>query len=422
YRLGVHIADVSHYVTENSPIDSEALARGTSVYLTDRVVPMLPQRLSNGICSLLPNEDRLTVSCEMTIDSNGRVVDQDIFLSVINSSYRMTYTDVNAILAGDEDLRKEYHEISEMLDQMSELHFILEGMRQNRGALSFETPEAQIIVDEDGKPIDIVHRQRGVGERLIESFMLAANETIARTYTEKDWPMIYRVHEQPDEERMQRFAEFITAFGVVLRGRAESIKPKQLQEALDELSDTPYEEVVSMMMLRSMQQARYTDEPFGHYGLADKDYTHFTSPIRRYPDISVHLFIHKYLDATRTSEQERNMTQKLPDIAEHSSKMERRAVEAERETDALKKAEYMLDKVGEQFGGTVSSVTSFGMFIQLDNTVEGLISLQELKDDYYRYDQQHLILIGENTNNVYRIGQRVLIEVERVSVEDREID
>lgn len=422
YRLGVHIADVSHYVTENSPIDSEALARGTSVYLTDRVVPMLPQRLSNGICSLLPNEDRLTVSCEMTIDSNGRVVDQDIFLSVINSSYRMTYTDVNGILAGDEDLRREYHEISEMLDQMSELHFILEGMRQKRGALSFETSEAQIIVDEDGKPIDIVHRQRGVGERLIESFMLAANETIARTYTEKDWPMIYRVHEQPDEERMQRFAEFITAFGVVLRGRAESIKPKQLQEALNELSDTPYEEVVSMMMLRSMQQARYTDEPFGHYGLAAKDYTHFTSPIRRYPDLMVHRLIHKYLEATPTSEQKRKISEKLPDIAEHSSKMERRAVEAERETDALKKAEYMLDKVGEQFEGTVSSVTSFGMFIQLDNTVEGLISLQELKDDYYRYDQQHLILIGENTNNVYRIGQRVLIEVERVSVEDREID
>ena len=234
--------------------------------------------------------------------------------------------------------------------------------------------------------------------------------------------MIYRVHEQPDEERMQRFAEFITAFGVVLRGRAESIKPKQLQEALDELSDTPYEEVVSMMMLRSMQQARYTDEPFGHYGLAAKDYTHFTSPIRRYPDLMVHRLIHKYLEATPTSEQKRKISEKLPDIAEHSSKMERRAVEAERETDALKKAEYMLDKVGEQFEGTVSSVTSFGMFIQLDNTVEGLISLQELKDDYYRYDQQHLILIGENTNNVYRIGQRVLIEVERVSVEDREID
>lgn len=422
YRLGVHIADVSHYVTENTAIDTEALERGTSVYLTDRVVPMLPQRLSNGICSLLPEEDRLTVSCEMTIDSNGRTIDKDIYLSVINSSYRMTYTDVNTILAGDTDLRKEYHEITEMLDQMSELHFILEGMRESRGALSFETPEAQIIVDEDGKPIDIVHRHRGVGERLIESFMLAANETIARTYTEKDWPMIYRVHEQPDEDRMQRFAEFITAFGVILRGQAESIKPKQLQEALNQLSDTPYEEVVSMMMLRSMQQARYTDEPFGHYGLAAKDYTHFTSPIRRYPDLIVHRLIHKYIESTPSAEEKRNIAQKLSNIAEHSSKMERRAVDAERETDSLKKAEYMEDKVGEQFEGTISSVTSFGMFIQLENTVEGLISLQELKDDYYRYDQQHLILIGENTNNVYRIGQRVLIEVERVSIEDREID
>lgn len=422
YRLGVHIADVSHYVTENSAIDQEALERGTSVYLTDRVVPMLPQKLSNGICSLLPEEDRLTVSCEMIIDSNGKTLEQDIYLSVINSSYRMTYSDVNAILAGDEELRTKYAEIVPMLEEMSELHFILERMRTNRGALSFETPEAQIIVDPEGKPLDIVHRHRGVGERLIESFMLAANETIARTYTEKDWPMIYRVHEQPDEDRMQHFAEFITAFGVILRGRAESIKPKQLQEALSQLKDTPYEEVVSMMMLRSMQQARYTDEPFGHYGLAARDYTHFTSPIRRYPDLIVHRLIHSYLQAKPTADEKRKIAGKLPDIAEHSSKMERRAIDAERETDSLKKAEYMLDKIGEQFEGIISSVTSFGIFVQLDNTVEGLISLQELKDDYYRYDQQHLILIGENTNNIYRIGQKVLIEVERVSVEDREID
>ncbi|XJS11382.1 ribonuclease R [Aerococcaceae bacterium WGS1372] len=422
YKLGVHIADVSHYVTENSFIDREAYERGTSVYLTDRVVPMLPQRLSNGICSLLPGVDRLTVSCEMIIDSSGKVQDFDIFLSVINSSYRMTYTEVNLILDGDKELRQEYDEIVGMLEDMRDLHHQLEAMRRRRGALSFETPEAQIIVDEEGHPLKIIHRQRGVGERMIESFMLVANETVAKSYTDKEFPMIYRVHEQPDEDRMHNFAEFITAFGVILRGQAESIRPKQLQEALEQLQDTPYEEVVSMMMLRSMQQARYAEDPLGHYGLAAKDYTHFTSPIRRYPDLIVHRLIHQYLQANPTDSDKRKLAERIPDIAEHSSKMERRAVDAERETDALKKAEYMMDKIGEQFEGMISSITSFGMFVQLPNTVEGLISLPKLSDDYYQYDSQHLILIGERTHNVYRIGQQVLIEVEAVNIDEREID
>lgn len=422
FKLGVHIADVSHYVTENSLIDREAYERGTSVYLTDRVVPMLPQRLSNGICSLLPGVDRLAVSCEMVIDASGKVVDFEIFLSVINSSYRMTYAEVNLILDGDKELRQEYDEIVTMLEDMRALHNHLEAMRHRRGALSFETSEAKIIVDEEGHPLEIVHRHRGVGERMIESFMLAANETVAKTYTEKEYPMIYRVHEQPDEDRMHNFAEFITAFGVVLRGRSESISPKQLQEALQKLKDTPYEEVVSMMMLRSMQQARYAEEPYGHYGLAAKDYTHFTSPIRRYPDLIVHRLIHQYLQAEPSNNEKVRIAEKIPDIAEHASKMERRAVDAERETDALKKAEYMVDKIGEQFEGMISSITSFGMFVQLSNTVEGLISLPKLSDDYYRFVSQHLILIGERSHNVFRIGQKVLIEVDDVNVEEREID
>lgn len=422
YRLGVHIADVSHYVKDGSAMDNEAFERGTSVYLTDRVVPMLPQRLSNGICSLHPNVDRLTVSCEMTINEDGRVIEKDIFLSVINSSYRMTYTDVNAILAGDEELREEYHELVDMLDNMAELHHILEDMRIRRGALNFDTVEPKFIVDKNGHPLDIEVRERGVGERLIESFMLIANESIALTYREQDFPMIYRVHEQPDEERIQRFAEFVTAFGVVLRGSADSIEPKQLQETLRHFDETPYDDVVTTMMLRSMQQAQYSDLPKGHYGLAARDYTHFTSPIRRYPDLIVHRLIHLYLKGRPSAKTQNKVETDLPNIAEHSSRMERRSVDAERETESLKKAEYMLDKVGEQYEGVISSVTSFGIFVKLPNTVEGLISIQALDDDYYHFHQNQLVLIGERTNNIYRIGQKVLVEVERVSIEDREID
>ncbi|MGO4937263.1 ribonuclease R [Fundicoccus sp. Sow4_H7] len=422
YLLGVHIADVSYYVKENSPIDQEAFERGTSVYLTDRVVPMLPQRLSNGICSLHANEDRLAVSCEMEIDGKGKVVNYDIFLSVINSSYRMTYTDVNAIYDGDEALREEFKEIVPMLDDMLNLHLILEKMRHQRGALNFDAPEAKIIVDENGHPIDIELRERFQGERLIESFMLAANETIAEHYTQKQIPFIYRIHEQPDEDRMQKFAEFLTSFGVILRGNVETIRPKQLQEALDDLKEHPYYQAVSTLMLRSMKQAKYSEEPSGHYGLAAEDYTHFTSPIRRYPDLIVHRIIHLDLERKLSNKEQARWEGILPEIAEHSSKMERRSVDAERETDALKKAEYMVDKVGQQFEGIISSVTSFGIFVQLHNTVEGLITLRKLTDDFYQFNQDHMILIGEKTNKIYRIGQSVTIEVESVDVAEKEID
>lgn len=422
YRLGVHIADVSHYVQFNSAIDKEAKDRGTSVYLTDRVVPMLPQRLSNGICSLLPDEDRLTVSCMMDIDDQGKVFKHDIQLSVIHSSYRMTYTDVNLMIEGDLEKRQEFQEIATMVDEMAELHRILEKMRRNRGALDFDTQEAEIVVDEEGHPLDIVLRERKEAERLIESFMLAANETVAEDFKKRLLPFIYRIHEQPDVERMDRFAEFITSFGMILRGNTDSIQPKQLQTALNKIKGQPYETVVSTMMLRSMQQAKYSENPEGHYGLATRDYTHFTSPIRRYPDLLVHRLIHLYLKGRPDGKTLTQWESRIPGIAEHSSRMERRAVDAERETEAIKKAEYMLDKIGLQYEGMITSVTNFGMFVSLPNSVEGLIRLQDLKGDYFEFNQQHMMLIGERTGQVFRIGQKVTVEVAAVSVEEREID
>lgn len=422
FQLGVHIADVSHYVKEGSAIDREAFERGTSVYLTDRVVPMLPQRLSNGICSLHANEDRLTLTCDMKVDTRGEVIDYEIYPSVINSSYRMTYDAVNKMIDGDDVTNREFSEISEMVQEMAELHHILETKRTNRGALNFDAPEAKIIVDEEGHPLDIQLRARYTGERLIESFMLCANETVAYEYTKRQLPFVYRIHEQPKEEKMLRFAEFVTSFGMVLRGNVAQIEPRQLQQALKAVEGEPFEQVVSTMMLRSMQQAKYSDLPAGHYGLAAEDYTHFTSPIRRYPDLMVHRLIHRYLVNQPSAKEIEKLEEKLPGIAEHASKMERRAVDAERETDALKKTEYMMDKVGEQYEGMISSITSFGIFVQLPNTVEGLISLKDLDDDYYEFNPQHMVLIGRNRGNIYRIGQKVTIEVTAVDIDERNID
>jgi ribonuclease R len=422
YVLGVHIADVSYYVEEGSALDLEAYQRGTSVYLTDRVVPMLPQRLSNGICSLHPHEDRLTLSCQMVIDSQGQVKSHRIFRSVIHSSYRMTYDDVNAILEGDEGLGQKYAPIVDLLEDMSKLHHLLEAKRIKRGALDFDAPEAKVLVDGQGHPLDIQLRERGVAERLIESFMLAANETVAKHYMTRDYPMLYRVHEQPDSERMQRFAEFITAFGIVLRGKVETIAPKQLQQALKQVDGQDFEQAVSTMMLRSMKQARYSEEALGHYGLATAEYTHFTSPIRRYPDLIVHRLIHRYLDKKPSHQDKARIFDQLPGIADQSSKMERRAIDAERDVTAMKKAEYMLDKIGQEFEGVISSVTSFGIFVALPNTVEGLISLKDLTGDYYEFDQAHLLLVGQRTGRIFRIGQKVKVRLEAVNVGEREID
>lgn len=422
YFLGVHIADVSNYVTEGSQLDREAYERGTSVYLTDRVIPMIPQRLSNGICSLNPHVPRLTMSCEMEIDPNGQVVSHDIFPSVIQTTERMTYTAVNQILEEqDEQVMERYQQLVPMFQEMQELHQILEEMRIRRGAISFEDREAKILVEPDGQPTDILLRSRGVGERLIESFMLAANETVAEHFNKRNFPFIYRIHEQPKEEKMQRFFDFASALGIVVRGTKGTITPKDLQKVIENVEDKPESAVINTMLLRSMQQARYSEDNFGHYGLAAEYYTHFTSPIRRYPDLIVHRLIRLY----GQDPSEANQTyweNELPEIAEHSSKMERRAVEAEREVDAMKKAEYMMDKVGEEFEGIISSVVKFGLFIELPNTIEGLIHINELKQDYFHFIENHLALVGERTGLTFKIGQKVRVKVIKADPEERAID
>lgn len=423
FQLGVHIADVSHYVREDSALDKEAFERGTSSYLTDRVIPMLPQRLSNGICSLHPKVDRLTLSCEMEINQQGNVVAYDIFPSVIRSVERMTYEAVNHILEEKHpQTREQYQSLVPMLEEMAELHHILEQKRRHRGAIDFDSDEAKIIVDKDGKAIDIELRERRVGERLIESFMLAANETVSEHYSKADLPILYRVHEQPDESKMKRFLEFITTFGLTAQASKDSITPKDLQGVMDRIKDEPYEAVISMLLLRSMQQARYDVDPIGHYGLGADYYSHFTSPIRRYPDLILHRLIHYYDEVGRSQQDKKRWESRLPDMAKHSSEAERRAIDAERETDELKKTEFMADKVGQEFMGTIISITGFGMFIQLPNTVEGLVHVSMMDDDYYRFDEDHLVMIGERTGKVFRIGQPIKVKLMRADVEEVQID
>lgn len=424
YKLGVHIADVSHYVTEGSPIDREAFERGTSVYLVDRVIPMIPHRLSNGICSLNPHVDRLTLSCEMEIDEHGTVVSHEIFQSVIKTTERMTYADVNKILVDkDEEIRKKYEPIVPMFELMEELASILRHKRMNRGAIDFDFKEAKVLVDEEGHPTDVVTRERSVAERLIEEFMLAANETIAEHFHWLEVPFIYRIHEDPKEDKLQRFFEFITNFGLIVRGKANSVHPRALQEILDEVRGKPEEMVVNTVMLRSMQQAKYYPENLGHFGLSTEFYTHFTSPIRRYPDLIVHRLIRTYLiDGKIDPATQARWDAMLPEIAEHTSKMERRAVAAERETDELKKTEFMLDKIGEEFDGIISSVTNFGLFVELPNTIEGLVHVSYLTDDYYHYDERQYAMIGERTGNVFRIGDEITVRVINVNKDERSID
>ncbi|KZN97415.1 ribonuclease R [Aeribacillus pallidus] len=424
YKLGVHIADVSYYVKEGTPIDREAFARGTSVYLVDRVIPMIPHRLSNGICSLNPKVDRLTLSCEMIVDEYGNVVQHDIFQSIIRSAERMTYSNVNKILIEkDEQLREKYQEIVPMLEDMAELASILRKKRMLRGAIDFDFKEAKVLVDEKGKPYDVIIRERSVAERLIEEFMLLANETVAEHFHWLNVPFIYRIHEKPNEEKLRRFSEFITNFGYVVKGTGNNIHPRALQQILDEVRGKPEEMVISTVMLRSMKQAKYHPESVGHFGLSTEFYTHFTSPIRRYPDLIVHRLIRKYLLEGKIDEKtQMKWASILPEIAEHSSNMERRAVDAERETDDLKKAEFMLDKIGEEFDGIISSVTNFGMFVELPNTVEGLVHVSYMTDDYYHYDERHYAMIGERTGNVYRIGDEITVRVVNVDKEERSID
>lgn len=424
YRLGVYISDVSYYVEKDSPIDIEAYARGTSVYLVDRVIPMIPHRLSNGICSLNPNADRLTIGCEMEINPHGEVVNHEVFPSVIRSKERMTYSDVNKILVDkDEELREKYAELVPMFEQMEKLAAILRKKRKDRGAIDFDFKEAQVLVDEDGKATDVVIRERSVAERLIEEFMLAANETIAEHFHWMDVPFIHRIHEEPDEGKLESFFEFLASLGIAVKGTANEVHPRALQKVLEQIKDEPEEMIVSKLMLRSMKQAKYAPQSVGHFGLATQFYTHFTAPIRRYPDLIVHRLIRTYLfnqdmDKNTLSYWREN----LPDIAKHTSEMERRAVDAERETDDLKKAEFMLDKIGEEFDGIISSVTNFGMFVELENTVEGLIHVSYLVDDYYHYDDRSHALIGEHTATIYRVGDEVKVRVVQVNMEERAID
>ncbi|GGJ61251.1 ribonuclease R [Virgibacillus salexigens] len=424
YRLGVYIADVSYYVDEGSPIDQEALERGTSVYLVDRVIPMIPHRLSNGICSLNPQVDRLTLGCEMEIDRSGNVVDHEIFQSVIRTNERMTYSDVNKILVDkDEELRNHYKELVPFFEDMEALAAILRGKRMGRGAIDFDFKEAKVLVDENGKPEDVVLRERSVAERLIEEFMLAANETVAEHFHWMDVPFIHRIHEDPDPGKLQTFFEFLAGLGYVVKGANNEIHPQALQKVLEEVQGKPEEMIVSKLMLRSMQQAKYDPQSIGHFGLATEFYTHFTSPIRRYPDLTVHRLIRTYLI-------QKNMDQKtlqkwkdaMPEIARQTSEAERRAVDAERETDDLKKAEFMQNKIGEEYIGVISSITNFGLFVELENTIEGLIHVSYLTDDYYHYDQRSQAMIGERTANMYRIGDEVKVKVAGVNTDERTVD
>ncbi|HFH9010943.1 TPA: ribonuclease R [Streptococcus agalactiae] len=419
FELGVHIADVSYYVTEGSALNREALSRGTSVYITDRVVPMLPERLSNGICSLNPNLDRLTQSCIMEIDQNGRVVNHQITQSVINTTYRMTYTAVNDIIAGDEEICSEYESIVSSVQHMVTLHHTLEAMRTRRGALNFDTSEAKIMVNDKGMPVDIVIRNRGIAERMIESFMLAANETVAEHYARLKLPFIYRIHEEPKAEKLQKFIDYASVFGVQIQGTATKITQSALQDFMKKVQGQPGSEVLSMMLLRSMQQARYSEHNHGHYGLAAEYYTHFTSPIRRYPDLLVHRMIRDYDD--KAMDKADHFANLIPEIATQTSSLERRAIDAERIVEAMKKAEYMEEYVGEEFEGVVASVVKFGMFVELPNTIEGLIHVTTLPE-YYHFNERTLTLQGEKSGKVFRVGQQIKVKLIRSDKETGDID
>lgn len=412
YTLGVHIADVTHYVQEGSPLDQEALKRGTSVYLVDRVIPMLPHKLSNGICSLNAGEDRLALSCVMEIDGKGMVMGHKIAETVIRVDRRMTYTAVNAIIADrDPDRMKEYEEFVPMFDLMKELADILRARRRQRGSIDFDFPESKIILDHKGKPVDIKPYERNGATRLIEDFMLVANETVAENYFWQELPFVYRTHDYPDPEKMKGLGTFINNFGYSIRTQNGEVHPKEIQKLLDRIEGTPEEALISRLTLRSMRQAKYTTICTGHYGLAANYYTHFTSPIRRYPDLQIHRIIKENLRGGMGEKRISHYDRILPQVAVQCSTMERRADEAERETDKLKKCEYMSMRIGKTYEGVISGVTAWGLYVELPNTVEGLIRISELKGDYYIFDEENMEMVGETTNTRYKLGQKVTILV-----------
>ena len=421
YKLGVHIADVSYYVKEGSPLDKEAMDRGTSVYLVDRVIPMLPHKLSNGICSLNPGVERLAISCVMEIDNNGKTVDYEIFPSIIKSRLQMTYKKVNQVIEKNE-IPEGYEPFVNDLKLMDELSQIIRKAKINRGYIDFDVDEAKIIVDENCHPTDIVLRSRGRGENLIEDFMIQANECVATHIFYMDLPFIYRVHEYPKEEKIRDFISFVQSLGYTVKFNTKDISPKAIQNLINQLKDKKEFKVLSSLLLRNMQKAIYLPQNLGHYGLASKCYTHFTSPIRRYPDTTVHRLLRTYLFDDDMSNQTINKWQeKLVYIAENSSFKERESVECEREVEDMKMAEYMEDHIGEEYKGIISGVTNFGMFIQLDNLVEGLIHVNDMKD-YFSFDEVTQSLIGERTKEKFTLGDEVLIKVKAASKEAKTID
>ena len=423
YTLGVHIADVSHYVTENSPLDKEALKRGTSVYLVDRVIPMLPHKLSNGICSLNAGTDRLALSCLMEIDGKGNVIGHRIAETLIQVDRRMTYTAVNAIVTDrDPDVMEEYKDFVPMFDLMKELADILRERRKKRGSIDFDFPESKIILDEKGRPVDIKPYERNAATKIIEDFMLMANETIAEDYFWQELPFLYRTHDYPDPEKMKRLGTFINNFGYTIRTQNGEVHPKELQKLLDKIEGTPEEALISRLTLRSMKQARYTTVCTGHFGLAANYYTHFTSPIRRYPDLQIHRIIKENLRRGLSDRRFAHYDSILPEVAVQCSSMERRADEAERETDKLKKCEYMSKRIGKEYDGVISGVTNWGLYVELPNTVEGLIRVNDLTGDYFVFDEEHMELVGEMTRKSYKLGQKIRVQVADTDKLTRTID
>jgi len=421
YRLGVHIADVSHYVRQNGEIDKEAQKRGTSVYLVDRVVPMLPEKLSNGLCSLNPREDKLTLSCMMEIDGNGDVLKSTIVKSVIRSCERMTYSDVNKILAGDEALGGRYADIRGTLLLMNELKDILRGRRFERGSIDFELEEPKIVLNAKGFPVSIKPAERGEAEKLIEEFMLAANITVAEQYYFMEMPFVYRIHETPDTERMRELAVFLQNFGIRLSGY-QNIHPKAVQAVLNKVQGTEEHNIINRVTLRSLKKARYDMLPVAHFGLAAERYCHFTSPIRRYPDLMVHRIIHAVIEGRANKKYIEKLEETLPAIANRSSVMERNAIEAERAVQSRKMAEFMTKFIGREYFGVVSGVTRFGVFVELPSTIEGMVPLAEMKDDFYEYMDKMYCVIGERTKKKISLGDRVKIRVVSSDVEASKIE
>lgn len=423
YELGVHIADVSEYVTEHSPLDEEALTRGTSVYLVDRVIPMLPHRLSNGICSLNQGTDRLALSCIMQINEKGNVVHHEITETVIRVDRRMSYANVNKILEqNDEAVKQEYAEFLPMFYQMKELADILRKKRDKRGSIDFDFPETQIILDEKGFPVDIRPYERLTANKIIEDFMLLANETVAEDYFWQELPFVYRTHESPDPDRIRKLGILVSNFGYCLKANPENIHPKEFQKLLERISDSPEEAMISRLTLRSMKQAKYSTIYYGHFGLATHYYCHFTSPIRRYPDLQIHRIIKENLHGKLSDKRITHYEKILPEVSESCSKLERRADEVEREVEKMKKVQYMSRRIGECYEGVISGVNAWGMYVELPNTVEGLVHVTNMVDDYYYYDEEKYAMIGKDTGKEYTLGEKVWVMVKAADRISKTID